>query len=114
MAQPDRDFLPTDEDQPSIDQEEIREKSGGGRPASDVTNVHLSGTGAVETEDGLDENAEMVRHAAEDMPEEPNPYLAEADEEPELDDDGEAIDPVAGEPRDEPVFDRAETLKRPI
>jgi hypothetical protein len=61
---------PTEEGASEIQDEEIRDKSGGGRPASDETNFHLSGTGAIETEDGLDELGEMTRSAAEDLPDE--------------------------------------------
>ncbi|MFL1873905.1 hypothetical protein ACIKT0_01540 [Hansschlegelia beijingensis] len=61
---------PDDDDQSEIEsvrEDEIREKSGGGEPASDRTNFRTSGSGAIETEDGLDEIEESVRHAAEDV-----------------------------------------------
>jgi hypothetical protein len=48
-------------------EDEIRDKSGGAR-ASDEQNFHEPGTGAIETNDGLDEMSEMVRHLAEDLP----------------------------------------------
>jgi len=59
---------PTESDESSVREDEIREKSVGGEPASSRTNFHTSGTGAIETEDGLDETEEMVRHTAEDIP----------------------------------------------
>jgi hypothetical protein len=64
-------------------EDEISEKSVGARPVSDETDFRLSGTGAIETEDGLDELEESVRHTAEDIR------------------DGRR-------PDDEPVFDRAD------
>ncbi|WP_439815485.1 hypothetical protein [Zavarzinia sp. CC-PAN008] len=67
---------------------EVRDKSSGSRPVGDRTNVHLSGGGAVETDDGLDENAEALRQAIEDVPPD------HRDERPE----------------DIPVFDRADRL----
>lgn len=60
---------PAEEDASSAWDEEIRDKSGDARSASDETNFHLSGTGAIETEDGLDENLEATRRAAEDISE---------------------------------------------
>jgi hypothetical protein len=75
---------PEEEGESSVQEDEIREKSVGGRPASDVTGFHTSGTGAVETDDGLDEISERARQAAED----------------------EGIE--REEAVDEPVFDRAE------
>jgi hypothetical protein len=53
-----------------VQDDEIREKSVGTRPASDETNFHLSGTGAIETEDGLDEVEEELRSTVEDIPDE--------------------------------------------
>jgi hypothetical protein len=40
----------------------------GGQPRSEVTGKHDEGSGANETEDGLDEVAESIRHNAEDIP----------------------------------------------
>ena len=68
----------------SVREDEIREKSFGGEPASERTNFHTSGSGAIETDDGLDEIEEAVRQAAEDVRE------------------NDAAD------RDGPVFDRGE------
>jgi hypothetical protein len=39
-----------------------------GRRVSDTTNVHDEGSDANDTEDGLTESEEAVRHAAEDIP----------------------------------------------
>ena len=64
--------------------DEIAEKSVGTRPVSDRTDFRLSGTGAIETDDGLDETAEMVRQMTEDT----------TDDEPSEEDE------------DVPVFDR--------
>ena len=50
----------------SVANDEIDDKSVGSRPVSDRTNFHLSGTGAIETDDGLDETSEMVRQMTED------------------------------------------------
>jgi hypothetical protein len=123
----DRDLLqsptgripPTDEGAPDARLEEIRSKSRGTRPIGDVTNVLLSGGGDEETLDGLDENAEQLRHAAEDLPDELSPYATAPDastndqdlltdqlaennlEEPLTDDER---DP--GDADDVPVFDR--------
>jgi hypothetical protein len=100
-----------DEREPGIERAEIREKSVGTRPVGDVTNVPFSGGGAEETEDGLDEVSESVRHAAEDLPDEPNPYLTEADDnvaEVETDEDDE--EDTSGVP----VFDRAGAPDKPI
>ncbi|GGE42735.1 hypothetical protein GCM10007276_20020 [Agaricicola taiwanensis] len=79
---------PTIEGETSVAQDEIREKSVGTRPVSDKTNFHLSGTGGIETDDGLDERSEMARHAAEDIP-----------------DEG-----ISDEPEGGPVFDKADKL----
>ena len=68
----------------SVREDEIREKSFGSEPASERTNFHTSGSGAIETDDGLDEIEEAVRQAAEDVRE------------------NDAAD------RDGPVFDRGE------
>lgn len=40
----------------------------GARPRSEITGKHDEGSGANETIDGLDEMAESIRHAAEDIP----------------------------------------------
>jgi hypothetical protein len=74
----------------SIEAEEINEKSVGTRPSGERTEFHLSGTGGVETDDGLDEISEMVREAAEDIP----------DDEP------------SDAQLDRPVFDRGENIRR--
>ena len=62
--------LSTDEQDSGELTEEVRGKRGGARPVRDATDFHLSGTGAIETEDGLDESAESLRHSAEDLPDE--------------------------------------------
>lgn len=74
----------------SVEEEEIQEKSVGTRPSGERTEFHLSGTGGVETDDGLDETSEMVREAAEDIPDD-QPTDAQLDR---------------------PVFDRGETVRR--
>lgn len=64
---------PAEESQDPIEQardEEIREKGVGARPVSERTDFRTSGTGAIETEDGLDETGEQLRHTAEDIPDE--------------------------------------------
>jgi hypothetical protein len=94
-----------------IELDEIREKSGGTRPEGDRTNIPLSGTGGIETDDGLDEEAEALRHAAEDLPDEPNPYLAEADDEEE-ESSGDEEEDEERAVEDQPVFDRASRLDR--
>ena len=71
----------------SVEAEEIAEKSVGTRPVGDRTNFHLSGTGAIETDDGLDETSELIRAEAEEI-----------DEDQPL------------EPDDVPVFDRADHI----
>lgn len=100
-----------DEREPSIESTEIQEKSIGTRPVGDVTNVPFSGGGVEETDDGLDEVSESVRHAAEDLPDEPNPYLTEAEDpvaETETDEDDEE------DTSNVPVFDRAGAPDKPI
>ena len=79
----------THNENPSVADEEIAEKSVGTRPVSDITAVH-DATGEEETDDGLDELSESVRHAAEDRP----------DEDASEDDE------------DIPVFDRADMAPR--
>jgi hypothetical protein len=71
------------EGETTVAEDEIAEKSVGSRPVSDRTDFRLSGTGANETEDGLDELEESLRHTAEDIR------------------DG-------AQPDDEPIFDKAE------
>jgi hypothetical protein len=58
----------------------------GGRRVSDRTNIHDEGSGANDTDDGLSEEEEAVRHAAEDIPTGQSP---------------------TGKTEDIPVFDRA-------
>ncbi len=60
---------PTIGREPDARQEEIREKGVGSRPVGDRTGIRQPGSGANETDDGLDATEEMVRHAAEDRPE---------------------------------------------
>jgi hypothetical protein len=79
---------PAKEGEESVFDQEVREKGEGNRPVGDKTNFHLSGTGAIETDDGLDETSEMARHAAEDIP-----------------DEG-----ITDEPEDRPVFDRGSDI----
>jgi len=80
---------PAKEGEESVFDQEVREKGQGSRPVDDRTNFHLSGTGAIETDDGLDETSEMTRHVAEDIP-----------------DEG-----ITDEPdEDEPVFDRGSEI----
>jgi hypothetical protein len=62
----------------SVENDEITEKSVGTRPVDDQTDFHLSGTGAIETDDGLDETSEMVREMAEDTTDD-QPTEARAD-----------------------------------
>ncbi len=66
--------------------EDIREKSVGSRPVDDKTDKPLSGS--TETVDGLDETDEMIRHMAEDTPN----------------------DDYSEREADLPVFDRGETI----
>jgi hypothetical protein len=61
----------------------------GGVPRSKVTGRHDAGSGANETEDGLDSNEEAIRHGAEDIP------IGSGDEADDV-----------------PVFDRADTLPK--
>jgi hypothetical protein len=61
----------------------------GAHPMSEVTGRHDAGSGANETEDGLDSYAEAIRHGAEDIP----TGASERDE-------------------DIPVFDRADQLPK--
>lgn len=68
-------------------EDEVREKSVGTQPVSSRTDFRLSGTGAIETDDGLDETAEVVREMSEDVP-----------------------DGTPGEPDRTPIFDRGENL----
>jgi len=78
-------------EQSSVADEEIAEKSVGSRPRSDITAFH-DATGEEETDDGLDTLSESVRQAAEDR------------------EDGDPSDAPMDE--DLPVFDRAETLPK--
>ena len=60
---------PAREDASTARDDEIRDKSGGGRPTSDDAATQLSGAGAMEADDGLDETLAAVRRAAEDVSE---------------------------------------------
>jgi hypothetical protein len=55
-------------DKTTVANREIRRNDVGARPRSQITGQHEPGTGAVETEDGLDERSEALRRAAEDLP----------------------------------------------
>jgi hypothetical protein len=55
-------------DQETLADDEIRRPEADAHPLSEMTAHHDPGSGAEETDDGLDDIVEAVRHAAEDIP----------------------------------------------
>jgi hypothetical protein len=55
-------------DQGTLADEEVRRPEADVHPVSEITGHHDPGSGAEETDDGLDDYAEAVRHGAEDLP----------------------------------------------
>lgn len=98
-----------DEREPSPIRDEIEEKTDRSRPVSDRTNVHLSGTGAVETDDGLDEAAEALRRATEEVEDHDVPN-GDVDREDRAEWRADAIDDEEVERIGGPVFDRGEKI----
>jgi hypothetical protein len=54
-------------DQETLADDEVRRSDVGAHSLSEITGQHDAGSAAEETEDGLDDIAEAVRHAAEDI-----------------------------------------------
>jgi len=97
---------PAPEESDSSFDDEIRDKSGDARAVGDTTDIHSSGTGAIETEDGLDETSEAVRQMAEDSPDQD--ISDEAIEDETVTDDDVEDGMVDAE--DVPIFDRGEMI----
>lgn len=55
-------------DKGTVADDEVRRPEADAHPRSEVTGRHDAGSGADETDDGLDDILEAVRHAAEDIP----------------------------------------------
>jgi hypothetical protein len=101
-----------DDPEPSAFQEEIMDKTDTSRPVSDVTNVRPD---SGETDDGLDDYEETLRHAAEDIVDTDvgngdtgdedalNEAAADADADADADAEIEEDD-------DRPIFDRGDRI----
>jgi hypothetical protein len=55
-------------DQETVTDDEVRRPETDAHPRSEITGRHDPGSAAEDTEDGLDDIGEAVRHAAEDIP----------------------------------------------
>ena len=87
------DTGPNPDDTRAVDFADEARQPIGARPASTITDSHDPDAGADETQDGLSETEEEVRHAAEDVPDYEDddvPVFEEADAVPKLFDDEKA------------------------